>query len=94
MPRNYKNNAVVGDLHHATKISSNLGKEISIIKAKYLKAGYPNGSFDSIINGFHQTKEDFPTPPSFFGERKEITFQVPFCERNEEKMKRIICKLA
>ena len=33
-----KKNVIVGDLHRANKISSDLGKEISIIKAKYLKA--------------------------------------------------------
>ena len=93
VPRNYKKNVIVGDLHRANKISSDLEKEISIIKAKYLKAGYPNEFIDSIINDFHQTKEDFLIPPSLFEERKEISFQVPFCKRNEDKMKRIICKL-
>ena len=64
------------------------------MKAKYLKVGYPNGFIDSIVNDFHQTKEDFPIPPSLFEERKEISFQVPFCRRNEEKMERIIYNLA
>ena len=64
VPRNYKKNVIVGDLHRANKISSDLEKEISIIKAKYLKACYPNGFIDSIINDFHQTKEDFLIPPS------------------------------
>ena len=93
VPRNYKKNVIVGYLHRANKISSDLEKEIFIIKAKYLKAGYPNGFIDSIINDFHQTKEDFLIPPSLFEERKEISFQVPFCKRNKDKMKRIICKL-
>ena len=66
---------------------------ISIITAKYLKAGYPDGFIDFIINDFHQTKEDFLIPPSLFEEQKEISFQVPYCKRNEEKMKQIICKL-
>ena len=64
-----------------------------MIKAKYLIAGYPNGFIRSIINDFHQSKKDFLIPPSLFAERKEISFQVPFCERNQEKTKRIICKL-
>ena len=59
----------------------------------YGYTGHPNGFLDSIINNFHQTKEDFLIPPSLFEERKEISFQVLFCKRNEEKMKRIICKL-
>ena len=37
VPRNYKKNVIVGDLHRANKISCDLEKEISIIKAKYLK---------------------------------------------------------
>ena len=39
-PRNYEKNVIVGDLHCANKINSDLEKEISIIKAKYLKDGY------------------------------------------------------
>ena len=78
-------NVIVGDLHCANKIS--------IIKAKNLKGSYPNGFIHYIINDFHQTKEDFLIPPSLFEEWKEISFQVPFYKRNEEKTKRIICKL-
>ena len=66
VPRNYKNNVIVVDLHHANKISSDLEKEISIIKAKYSKAGYPSGFIDSIINDFHQTKENFLIFSSLF----------------------------
>ena len=84
---------LVGDLHNANKISSDLGEEISIIKAKYLKCGHPNGFIDSAINNFHQTKEDFIIAPTLFEEREEISFQVPFSKTNEEKMKRIICNL-
>ena len=89
VPRNYNKNVIVGDLHRANKISSDLEKHISIIKAKYLKAGYPNGFIDSIINDFHQNKEDFLITQSLLEEWK-ISFQVPYCNRNEEKMKRII----
>ena len=46
VPRNYKKNVIVGDLHRTNKISYDLEKEICIIKAKYLKAGYPNGFID------------------------------------------------
>ena len=53
VPRNYKKNVKVRDLHRGNKISSELQKEISIVKAKYLKAGYPNGFIDFIINDFH-----------------------------------------
>ena len=72
VPRNYKKNVIVGDLHRANKISSDLDEEISIIKAKYLKAGYPSGFIDSVID-FHQTREDFLIPPSLFEEPKETS---------------------
>ena len=55
VPRNYKKNVIAGDFHLANKISPDLEKEISIIKAKYLKAGYPKGFIDSIINDFRKT---------------------------------------
>ena len=42
---------------------------------------------------FIKTKEDFLIPPSLFEERKETSFEVPFCKRNKYKMKRIFCKL-
>ena len=91
--RNYKKSAIGGDLHLANKISSNLEKEISITKAKYLKTSHPNGFVDSIINDIHQTREDFLIKPSLFEDQKETNFQVSFCKRNKEKMKRIISKL-
>ena len=93
VPINYKENATVGVPYCANKIGSVLEKEISIIKARYIKGGYPNGFIDSIINYFHQTKKYFLTQSLLFEEQKEISFQIPFCKRNEEKMKRIICKL-
>ena len=59
VPRNYKKKVIVGDLRHANKISFALGKKISMTKAKYLKANYPNAFINSVINYFDQTKEDF-----------------------------------
>ena len=93
MPKNYEKTDIVGDLHRANKISSNLEQEIFIIKAKYLKAGYPHAFINDVINNFHQVKEDFLIPSTLFEERKKICFQVPFCKRIEEKMKQVICRL-
>ena len=93
VPINYKKNATVGDHYCANKIGSDLEREIFTIKAKYIKAGYPNGFIDSIINYFQKTKKYSLTQSSLFEEQKEISFQIPFCKRNEEKMERIICKL-
>ena len=83
MPRNCKKNVILGNFHCANKISSDLEEEIFIIKANYLKASYPNGLIDSVINYFHQTKEDFLIPPSLKEQKKN--YQVPFCERSKDK---------
>ena len=77
---------VVGDLDHANKINSNLEKEVSIIKAKCLKAGYPNGFINSMINDFHQIKEDFLISPSLFEEQKEISLQLSFVKEMKRKL--------
>ena len=87
VPRNYKKNVIARDLHSANKISSALEEEISIIKAKYLKAVYQNEFIDSLISNCHQTKEDFLIPATLSEECKKIRFKVP------KRMKRIICKL-
>ena len=51
----------------------------SIIKVKYLNSGYLDRFINSVINSFHQTKEDFLIPPTLFEKRgKKISFQVPF----------------
>ena len=58
-----------------------------------LKASYPNGFINSVINNFHQRKEDFLIQSTLFEEQKEINFQALFCKRNDEKMKQILCTL-
>ena len=63
----------------------------SIIKVKYLKAGYLDIFINSVINSFHQTKEDFLIPPTLFEKRgKKIVFRYHFEKRSEKKIKRII----
>ena len=72
MPKIYEKTDIVGDLHRANKISSNLEQEIFVIKAKYLKAGYPHAFINDVINNFHQVKEDFLIPSTLFEERKKM----------------------
>ena len=76
---------MVGDLHRANKISSDLEKEISIIKAKYLKAGYPNGFIDSIINDFHQTKKIFLFHHHYSKSGKKLVFRYHFVKETRTK---------
>ena len=93
MPRSYEKNVIVVDLYRANKPSSDLGQEIPVNKVKYLKVSYLNAFINSVIDDFYRAKGNFFIPSTLFEERNEISFQVPFCKRNEEKMKGIICKL-
>lgn len=86
VPTNYKKNATVGDHYCANKIGSDLEREIFTIKAKYIKAGYPNGFIDSIINYFHQTKRYSLTQSSLFEEQKEISLQLSFVKEMRRKL--------
>ena len=48
---------------------------------------------NSIIDVFNQEKEDLLKPTNLFEERKELSFQIPFCKRNENKISHINDKL-
>ena len=93
VPKHYKKNVIIGDLHRVNNLSSNFEQEIGIIRNKYIKAGYPFRFINSVIDGFNQEKEDPLIPTSLFEERKEVSFQIPFCKRNENEISRIIDKL-
>lgn len=49
------------------KLSSDLEQEISIIKTKYLKAGYTNAFINSKVNNFHRD-QGFFIPSALFEE--------------------------
>ena len=51
-----------------------LEEEISIIKAKYLKAGHPNGFIDSIIMIFIKPKKLFTFHHSYLKSEKKLVF--------------------
>ena len=51
---------------------------------------YHTNKISSKFDIFHQAKEDFPLRSTLFKEQKDINFHVPYCKRNEEKMKQII----
>ena len=93
VPKHYKKNVIIGDLHRVNNLSSNFEQEVGIIRNKYIKAGYPFRFINSITDGFNQEKEDPLIPTSLFEERKEVSFQIPFCKRNENEISRIIDKL-
>lgn len=97
VPNSYKRNVVIGDLHRIKKISSNYKQETKVIKTKYHKAGYPTRFINSILNNFEQEKEkeedELLIPPMFFDERKEVSFQIPYCKRNEDCINKVVKKL-
>lgn len=58
MPKSYKK-LILKDIYRANKVTSNFEQEILIIKAKYIKADYPNIFINLIISNFIKTKKTF-----------------------------------
>ena len=85
VPKSYKRNAIIGDVHRAKRISCDFNYEISVKKSKYVKAGYPPKFVTSVINTCTVEKEEPIIPPQMFDERKTVHFQLPFCKTNEQK---------
>ena len=105
IPKQYKRNMLLGDLHRAKKISSNFVEEKKTIKTKYIKAEFPLRFINSIVNSFEekekneeiqQDEEDELIIPSFlFREETDKTVlfvELPFCELNQKRSKTFIKK--
>ena len=96
VPTEWKRSCILGDLHRAKRISSNFDQEVRTIKKKYRDAGYPTRFVSSTIDNFihKQDKANEKLIPDFlFDERKKISIQLPFCERNEKLSKKFTAKL-
>ena len=93
VPKHYEKNVIIGDLHHVKNLSSNFEQEVRIKRNKYVKAGYPFHFINSVIDSFSQEKKDPIIPISLFEERKEVSFQIPFCKWKEREIYHIIDKL-
>ena len=93
VPKQYKNNVIIGDLRCVKNLSLNFEQEVRITKDKYMKAGYSFHFINSEIDGFNQEKEDLLIPATLFEERKEVSFQILFCKQNENEISCIIDKL-
>ena len=93
VPTKYKRNAIIGELHRAKKIASDFNKELTKVRIKYSKAGFPLVFINNVINRFMQTKEDLLIPNWFFDERKEVQIRLPFAPTNENFIKTFIHKL-
>ena len=96
VPKRYKRNAIIGDLHQSKRISMNFADEVKHIKSKFLRADYPLRFVDSIIRNFlseNDVEESFIIPPNLFDEDKPfLLIDIPFCEKNESKSKDFIKK--
>ena len=99
VPKRYKRNNILGDLHRSKRISSNFHQEINEIRTKYSKADYPLRFINSIINKFQDDsnnddqEESFIIPPYMFEESKSfLLLELPYCELNESKSKTFIKK--
>ena len=62
------------------------------IRNKYIKAGYLFHFINAVTDSFIQEKED-PIIPTSLEERKEVSFQIPFCKRNENYIYCIVDKM-
>ena len=77
IPKKYKRNVIIGDLHRSKRISTDFTKEKSIIKNKFKKAVFQ--FIDSVIKGFEYNEgnkdqqDDFIIPRNLFEEPKPRT---------------------
>ena len=94
VPKKYKRNAILGDLHRAHKISSNFELEKQRIKKKYLSVNFSYNCIKSTFNSYQQKCESL-IPNWLFEEkhRKTIYIRIPFCHSNEHYAFKFIRKL-
>ena len=93
VPKWYKRNAIIGDLHRSKRISSIFEMEIKVIKHKFRNAYYPSTFLNKIIHHFFTRKNNGSCiiPPDLFEESKPfILVEIPFCEENENATKHFI----
>ena len=96
VPKRYKRNAVIGDLHRSKRISSNFEMEIKVIKRQFRNADYPTKFLNSVIDHFLTPKnnDSFIIPPDLFEESKPfILVEIPYCQESENDYKHFIKKL-
>ena len=92
-PKHYKSNSLLGQIHHAKKVSSNSQREVKTVKEKFSKENFPLRYIKSVVAQFNNSaynnnernKEDeMINPPQFFEiPMKNLLLHLPFCEANE-----------
>ena len=84
VPKRYKRNITLGELHRSNRISSDFEQEVKRIKSKFLKAGYPIKFIISVINSFKAENNETIIPNWLYKEKKEIYVRLPYCQKNEK----------
>ena len=94
VPKRYKTNTILGDLHRAHKIWSNFELEKQRIKKKYLGVNFLYNFIQSNFNSYQQKFESL-IPNWLFEEkyRKTVYIRIPFCQSNEHYALKFIRKL-
>ena len=90
VPKGYKQNAVIGDLHRSKKIPSNFAMQIKVIKRKFRNNDYPRKFLNSVINSFliPQNNDLFLIPTDLFEESEPFTFvEIPYFEEHKNASK-------
>ena len=90
VPKRYKQNSILGNLHRAKAISSYFVDEVEYIRKKYKKAGYPHRFIEHVINDFMKTKVDKLVPDWLFDVREKVFLRLLYCQQNEEDVKKFI----
>ena len=102
VPKHYKRNSLLGELHRAKKISSNFQEEVKNIKEKFSKANFLLRFINNVAAQFNNStfnnkernkKDEMIIPPQLFEIPKKILFlQPPFCKANEKISKSFLNK--
>ena len=90
VPKRYKRNSILGDLHRAKVLYSYFVDEVEYIRKKYKKAGYPHRFIEHVINDFMKIKDDKLVPDWLFDVREQVFLRLPYCQQNEEDVKKFI----
>ena len=75
VPKKYKRNAILGNLHRAHKIFSNFELEKQHIKKKYLRANFLYNFIQSTFNSYQQKCESL-IPNWLFEEKHRKTIYI------------------
>ena len=95
VPKHYKRNSLLGEIHSAEKISSNFQREVKNIEEKFSKANFPLTFINSVVAQFNNStynnnerneEDEMIIPPQFFEIPMKILFlHLPFCEANKKR---------